>query len=64
MEEIEEGARQPDAWRAWQQALAEVPATPALSGALGVRRRSRAGQHRERRGVQAAWNVQHLHVRC
>ena len=34
MKEIEQGARQPDAWQAWQQALAEVPATPALSGAL------------------------------
>ena len=34
MKEIEQGARQPDARQAWQQALAEVPATPALSGAL------------------------------
>ena len=34
MKEIEQGARQPDARQAWQQALAEVPATPALSLSL------------------------------
>ncbi|MEZ4770586.1 MAG: right-handed parallel beta-helix repeat-containing protein [Caldilineales bacterium] len=39
MKEIEEGARQPNAWQAWQHALAEVPATPALNGAL-LRRRA------------------------
>jgi len=38
MKEIEQGARQPDTLAAWQQALAEVPPTPALSGAL-LRRR-------------------------
>ncbi len=34
MKEIEQDVRQQDALAAWQQALAEVPATPALSGAL------------------------------
>ena len=41
------GVRPPDALEAWQQALAEVPQTPALAGALIQRRADLLGRFTE-----------------